>query len=150
MITVLSHQMLVRQGLVGSGATEEPRTSADFRINGESLLGTILLVDGGHGDFMGAFVRGFPEPNAEVAAQITGECAPTSESGRVLLYICPECGDIGCGAYSARVDVGREVVLWSEFAYENGYEPARLLAGVGPFEFDANQYKAAIAAACAV
>jgi len=71
-------------------------------------------------------------------------------SGRVLLYMCPECGDIGCGAYSAKIARDHGTYTWSDFAYENGYEDPRPLEGIGPFVFSSSQYEAAIASASAL
>lgn len=145
----LSYKLLIRPGYTGS-TSAAARTSADFLIDGESLLLALVREDGGHSDFMGAFVLGHPESLADVARQLTLQVPPSSDSGRVLLYICPECGDIGCGAYSAKVTRDQETYSWSDFAYENGYEDARSLAAVGPFVFEASQYEAAISAASAL
>jgi hypothetical protein len=48
-------------------------------------------------------------------------------SGRVPVLVCEECGDIGCGAIAARIERSGSVVKWSDWAFENGYEPARPL-----------------------
>jgi hypothetical protein len=60
-----------------------------------------------------------------------------------LLYICPECGDIGCGAYGVKLRLTDSTAEWFDFAYENGYEAGRPLA-VGPFIFDRSEYNAAL------
>ena len=57
---------------------------------------------------------------------LVSQASPDSESGRVLLYICPECGDIGCGAYSVRIEKTDAGYTWGDFAYENGYEEPRV------------------------
>lgn len=44
--------------------------------------------------------------------------------GRVLLFVCGECGDLGCGAVTAALDVDADRVTWSQFAWESGYEPS--------------------------
>ncbi|RMX08134.1 hypothetical protein D8I35_03140 [Corticibacter populi] len=149
MLNELSYKLLVRPGSTGSTSTTA-RTSADFHIDGESLLRTIVKQHGGHGDFMGALVRGYPESQADVARQLTLQGAPESDSGRVLLYICPECGDIGCGAYSVKVSRDQRTYTWGDFAYENGYENPRLLETVGPFVFEAIQYETAVESASAL
>ena len=140
----LSYKLLYRPGSTGVS------TSADFQIDGESLLHILVQEHGGHSDFMGAFVQGFPESQRDIARQLRLQAEPSTDSGRVLLYICPECGDIGCGAYSARVSRDQGTYSWSDFAYENGYEDPRLLDGVGPFVFEIGPYEAAIASACAL
>jgi hypothetical protein len=145
----LSYKLLVRPGSTGS-TSKVARTSADFHIDGQSLLRILASEGGGHGDFMGAFVQGHPESKADLARQLRLQAEPSSGSGRVLLYICPECGDIGCGAYSAKVGRDQETYTWGDFAYENGYEDPRPLKAVGPFAFEVSQYDAAIESASAL
>lgn len=67
--------------------------------------------------------------------------------GRSLLYVCPECGDIGCGAYAAHVRREAGNYVWLDFVYVNGYELPRPLPTIGPFVFTAPEYEHAIAAA---
>ena len=150
MFSELSHSLIIRPGSSSGGVTTTARQSADFLIDGESLLRILVREDGGYGDFMGVLVRGYPEQNADVASQLVGLTDPSFDTGRVLLYVCPECGDIGCGAYSAIVSVASGEASWSDFAYENGYEDPRPLENIGPFVFDTSRYKAAIASASAL
>lgn len=63
-ISALTHQQLFRPGSESNGCTVAERYSVDFLIDGESLLRTLVKVDGGHADFMGCFVKGFAEPAA--------------------------------------------------------------------------------------
>ncbi len=146
MLNELSCKLLVRRGYADSTSTT-PRASADFHIDGESLLCILARENGGHSDFMGAIVQGHPNSQASVASQLRLQSTSSPDSGRVLLYICPECGDIGCGAYSAKVSRDQGTYTWGDFTYENGYEDPRPLEMVGPFAFDACQYEAAIASA---
>jgi hypothetical protein len=81
--------------------------------------------------------------------QLLLEEAPTLASGRVALLVCEECGDIACGAIAARLSVGASGVEWTDWAYENGYEPAREHGWpVCPerFAFSRAQYEEAIRA----
>jgi hypothetical protein len=54
------------------------------------------------------------------------------------LYVCPECGDLGCGALTAKVGRDGDYIVWSDFAFETGLDvdPPDLnrshLADVGP------------------
>lgn len=54
---------------------------------------------------------------------------------RVPLFVCPECGDFACGTITARVSRTELGVQWSDFAYENGFDPGSKLT-LGPFEFE--------------
>jgi hypothetical protein len=54
---------------------------------------------------------------------------------RVPLFVCPECGDLACGAITARVSRTELGAQWADFAYENGFDPTSKLT-LGPFEFE--------------
>ncbi|WP_211442009.1 hypothetical protein [Collimonas humicola] len=130
------------RGMSRNGGTKTERDSSDFLINGQSLLHLLVAINGGHGDFMGCFVRG----SEDAIKMALDEILPTSDNAprRVGLYICPECSDISCGRYSVLIEKKSEAVFWSEFAYENDYEPAWLIEGLGPFQFESVQYEQAI------
>jgi hypothetical protein len=149
-ISALTHQQLFRPGSESNGCTVAERYSADFLIDGESLLHTLVKIDGGHADYMGCFVKGFAEAAAKAVAMLLLQAPPDSASGRVLLYICPECGDIGCGAYSVRIEKTNIGYSWGDFAYENGYEEPRVINGAGPFFFERSAYESAISGAAAL
>ncbi|MGH1441724.1 MAG: hypothetical protein ACRBBR_16545 [Cellvibrionaceae bacterium] len=125
-------------------SSQVERFSTDFHINGSSLLELLCKEGGGHNDFMGCFVRGFDKQNNEAEKILKCKSKPKTESGRVLLYICPECGDIGCGAYGAFVEKEGAVYVWKDFAYENGYEDPAPIENVGPFHFNAESYETSI------
>jgi hypothetical protein len=150
MLNELSHKLLVRPGSTSGGVSTAARTSVDFQVDGQSLLTILARAHGGHDDYMGAFVQGLREAQGDVAVQLRLQVEPSSDSGRILLYVCPECSDIGCGAYSAKVRRDQGTYSWSDFAYVNGYEDPRHLVSVGPFAFEASQYEAAIASASAL
>ena len=38
---------------------------------------------------------------------------------RRALLVCAECGDLGCGAYSALICRDGDVITWSDFGFEN-------------------------------
>jgi hypothetical protein len=140
----LAVQHLNRPASSAPGAMMAARLSIDFVVDGESLLAQLLKVDGGYGDFMGCFVQGFRPENLKKQAQLADAIVPDTEEGRYLLYVCPECGDIGCGAYGAKIRITENSVEWYEFAYENGSEPGRALPSIGPFSFAKTEYAAAL------
>jgi hypothetical protein len=41
---------------------------------------------------------------------------------RRSLFVCAECGDLGCGAVTLSVTRVGGKVVWSDFGYENTYE----------------------------
>ena len=81
------------------------------------------------------------------------ELAGDLPSDRVSLYICPECGDIGCGAITAKISVAPGEIVWSEFGYENSYEDSVLtepFVALGPFAFDRHEYESKLRALISV
>jgi len=145
----LTLKSLNRSGSASTGETRVARRSADFAVDGISLLSLLVNAGEEHGDFMGCFVNGFGDQNTKKQAQLVAASAPDTEEGRFLLYICPECGDLGCGAFAAKVRVDKDVFEWYDFAYENGYEPGLGLPSVGPFRFSRVQYLATLSEASA-
>lgn len=147
----LSHEILTRQGAsTPDGVSTQARISANFVVNGKSLLRSLVEVGGGHSDFMGRFVAGYPDVNKSALNELLCRSSPTIEGGCTLLYLCPECGDIGCGAYAARVLREANTYVWLDFAYVNGYEPPQPITGVGPFIFSISDYEHAVTAASAL
>ena len=124
----------------GSDNTKE-QNSCDFTINNDSLLETIIKLDGGHDDFIGCFAKEWTLLNKHSRTQLLLKEEAETESGRSLLYLCPECADIGCGAYGCKIVKINNQYIWSDFAYENGYEEPKLIQNLGPFIFEAYDYE---------
>jgi hypothetical protein len=144
-VSTLDHKRMFREGRSHRGAVVTERRSADFIIDGTSLLQALDKASGYQAtDLMGCFVEGFPESNMKKRAEFTLEALPDTQSGRVLLYICPECGDIGCGAYAVRIERSESGYVWRDFSYENGYEEPSSIENLGPFLFELQAYEAAI------
>ncbi|MFM7668512.1 MAG: hypothetical protein ACKO7D_10055 [Bacteroidota bacterium] len=59
---------------------------------------------------------------------------------KILLYVCADCGDLGCGALTAQISFSENSVVWSDFAYENASETFEKYPNIGPFEFDKASY----------
>ena len=130
----------VRPGSSSDGCSSVERSFADFQIDKHSLLEILVTADGGHSDYMSGFVSGYPEQNLRFAKSLIRCGHPETEPYRVLIYICPECGDIGCGAYSVQIRRFCAEIIWEAFAYENGYEEPRVIPGVGSFVFSSAPY----------
>lgn len=62
---------------------------------------------------------------------------------RAVLFGCPECSDLACGAITVLVSRDEDSVKWSDFAHENGFEPETPMTGIGPVAFDWAAYLAA-------
>ena len=119
----------------GGGRTQ--RDSLDFIVDGRPLS----ELAGDQVSCLGWFV---PEENAQAARRLLLEEPADLPNNRRTLYVCPECGDIGCGAVSLVVERAGDKIIWRDFGYENGYEGvihAEDFEGVGPFTFDCAAYK---------
>ena len=53
-----------------------------------------------------------------VIDRLARRAAPDLAHERTALYVCPECGDLGCGAVSAVVSGGAGVISWSDFGFK--------------------------------
>lgn len=71
-------------------------------------------------------------------------------NNRRALFICPECGDLGCGAVTAIIEREERNIVWRGFGYENTYEEEVFTKDhieIGPITFDAKQYESALKSA---
>ena len=59
--------------------------------------------------------------------------------GRLGVHTC-YCGDLGCGAISARVVRHGDLVEWRNLAYQNLYDDQAIPVDAPTFEFSATQY----------
>ncbi|WP_168581573.1 hypothetical protein [Gephyromycinifex aptenodytis] len=77
----------------------------------------------------------------EGIAELTGRRPdPRLPAGRIPLLRCADCGDLGCGAITARLDITAQALTWSDFAWENDDdEPVPQHPGLD-FVFDLDAY----------
>ncbi len=70
------------------------------------------------------------------------------KSGRVPLYVCECCENLGCGAFTVKVEKMENFIVWSEFGYEGanseGISQSEFAQKGGPFYFNVEQYKSAL------
>jgi hypothetical protein len=81
---------------------------------------------------------------AKSRAPPLGSGARRPPGDRVSLYVCPECGDVGCGAVTLKVEFAVEEVIWSDFGYENNFEESidrASYSSMGPFRFSRQAYE---------
>lgn len=67
------------------------------------------------------------------------------DDGRNTVLVCPLDGDPGCGAYSVRIEFGDGTVAWTDFGFENNYDPesraTEPYSHIGPFVFERTAYE---------
>ena len=125
------------------GVHKSERHFLDFSINGQSLWEGL-----GKPDMVSVICREYATEETVRAINrlllVEGADFPNE---RRSLFICAECGDLGCGAITAIVCKEGETVRWEDFGYERSYgENVRRddYATVGPFAFDAVSYERAL------
>jgi len=92
------------------GSTQTPRRFLDYIVDDESLYERHRY------DLISPLGWGVPDEDERASQRLLGREAPDVE-GRVAIYVCPECGDVHCGALT--VIIGREgdEIVWSDPAY---------------------------------
>jgi hypothetical protein len=122
------------------------RSYLDFVIDGQSLYKR--LKSRGNITLLG-WLR--PEQHEAVISELLLLKPTELAENRRELYVCPECGDTGCGSITAVVTKHGDRVIWSDFAHYVNYSlesaTAHTLwrkdyARIGPFAFDAKAYAA--------
>ncbi|CAB1083838.1 hypothetical protein D1AOALGA4SA_11372 [Olavius algarvensis Delta 1 endosymbiont] len=106
--------------LDANGDGKHERFTIYFLVNGQSLyemLGVARL------DLVSIFSPENQEWNQESAEVFLKTKESDLDNGRIILYVCFECGDIGCGAVTLKIVKTETEYTWSEFGYENDYDP---------------------------
>jgi hypothetical protein len=67
-----------------------------------------------------------------------------AQMGRVYLLGCGDCREVGCWPLTARIRANSESVVWDSF--QQPHRPERDYSEFGPFVFEAQQYREAVAA----
>lgn len=125
---------------LGSRAHKSEREFMDFVIDGQSLWELCKIE--GLDNISCIWLPRVDE--AAVKRLLLLEPADFPE-GRVSLYVCAECGDIGCGAVSVRIAMDGDSVTWCDFAYQNNYDDSMThslgsFADIDPVSFEKNEY----------
>jgi hypothetical protein len=120
----------------GGGRTE--RRFLDFTVDGVAVSS---LFDA---DFISPF--GWLDADEQEVSidRLLRKSPPDMPHARTTLYICPECGDLGCGAVTLSIEGGAGIIIWKNFGFQNDYEDVVHTDGfedIGPFTFDGRQYQ---------
>ncbi|MFD4256405.1 oxidoreductase [Streptomyces sp. NPDC058534] len=132
-------------GVRTDGDFQVHRDFVDFVVDGRPLL--FRLSDLGAVSPLASDV-----PPAIFAAQVRGLLLETEAplpGGRHVIYGCPECEDLGCGAVTAVILRDGDDFVWRDFAWQTGDHPdleRNSYQGIGPYRFAGAEYRAALAA----
>jgi hypothetical protein len=129
----------------GSGKTQ--RDYLDFIVDGQPLS---EMIGGDLASCLGWFV---PEENTKAVRRLLLEEPPDFPNNRRSLYVCPECGDLGCGAVSAAIEQIGDKIIWRDFGYQNNYEDEVIFGeykNINPIAFNKAEYEKIIRGASLV
>jgi hypothetical protein len=98
----------------------ELRDFFDLIVDGKSLFDQFVDAESDLASSFGFYT------NTNLNIQIVDEFLKTQksvlESERIMLFVCRECGDIGCGAITVEIEKKESSYVWKNFAWDNGYE----------------------------
>ncbi|MFD7298051.1 oxidoreductase [Streptomyces sp. NPDC059897] len=134
-------------GVLADGDYQVHRDFVDFIVDGRPLLFQLSDLDA-----VSPLAADIPPAIfAHHVKRLLLEAEAPLPGGRCVIYGCPECEGIECGAVTAVIerDGGTEAgaYVWRDFAWQtdeqvdlelNGYH------GIGPFRFRAEEYRAAL------
>lgn len=129
--------------VLADGGYQVHRDFVDFVVDGRPLLFQLSDLDA-----VSPLASDVPPAifTAQVRSLLLETDAPL-EGGRYVIYGCPECEDLACGAVTAVIERDGADYIWRDFAWQtdghadlerNGYH------GIGPFRFAGSEYRAAL------
>ncbi|WP_411099543.1 oxidoreductase [Streptomyces sp. x-45] len=131
-------------GVHADGDFQVHRDFLDFVVDGRPLLFRLSDLDA-------VSPLASDVPPAIFTAQVRGlllEADAPLPGGRYVIYGCPECADLACGAVTAVILRDGDDFVWRDFAWQTG-EHADLelngYQGIGPYRFPGAVYRAALA-----
>ncbi|MFF4799415.1 oxidoreductase [Streptomyces sp. NPDC001351] len=134
-------------GVLANGDYQVHRDFVDFIVDGRPLLFQLSDLDA-----VSPLASDIPPAIfTEQVRSLLLEADPPLPDGRYVIYGCPECADLACGAVTAIIERDGhdgEDYVWRDFAWQtdehadlelNGYH------GIGPFRFRGAEYRDALA-----
>lgn len=121
----------------GKGRTK--RDYLDFVIDGIPLGDFFSKWD-----YIGCLGSDFISYDLEMVEKLLTNLPSDLNDDRYSIYVCPECGDIGCGAITAQIIKSNEGFIWQKFGLQNNYEDEIRYQDefkkIGPFLFKESEY----------
>jgi hypothetical protein len=140
-----SSQLSVEALKYGDGSYKSERHFLDFAIGGQSLWEKLNKPD-----MVSVLCFEYAAKALDESLRAANRILLTEKADhpndRRSLFICSECGDLGCGAISCVIARDGGVIVWREFGLQNNYEDKverKRYAEIGPFIVDAASYELA-------
>ncbi|KAB1145016.1 oxidoreductase [Streptomyces luteolifulvus] len=131
-------------GVLAGGDYQVHRDFVDFIVDGRPLLFRLSDLDA-----VSPLASDVPPAifTAQVRSLLLETEAPLP-GGRYVVYGCPECEDLACGAVTAVIARDGDDYIWRDFAWQTDEQADLHLSGyhgIGPFRFRGTEYRAALA-----
>lgn len=133
----------------GRWVVREMSNRVEFLLDGRGLADLVEETEVGRLDYR---ATPFEFPAVDGRAVLSGRVPFESsvvDTSRVPLLVCP-CGDPACGALTVRLSQEDATVVWSNWAWENQYEPPLRLDSLPARRFEVATYEQAISEAARV
>ncbi|MER6123356.1 oxidoreductase [Streptomyces sp. NPDC001795] len=132
-------------GVLANGDYQVHRDFVDFVVDGRPLLFRLSDLDA-----VSPLASDIPPAifTAQVRSLLLEADAPL-DGGRYVIYGCPECEDLACGAVTAVIEKDGDDFVWRDFAWQTGERVDLELNGyhgTGPFRFRGDEYRRALSA----
>ncbi|MEU9449801.1 oxidoreductase [Streptomyces sp. NPDC048277] len=132
-------------GVLADGGYRIHRDFVDFIVDGRPLLFQLSDLDA-----VSPLASDVPPAifTAQVRSLLLESEAPLPED-RYVIYGCPECEDLACGAVTAVIEHDGDDYIWRDFAWQTAAHADLELnsyQGIGPFRFHGAEYREALGA----
>ncbi|MFD7503534.1 oxidoreductase [Streptomyces sp. NPDC059850] len=130
-------------GVLSDGAYQTHRDFLDFVVDGTPLLPRLADLDA-----VSPLASDLgPTVFAEQVRGLLLETEPPLDGGRYVIYGCPECEGLACGAVTAVIERDGPDIIWRDFRWQTDrafdLDPDRDgYHGIGPYRFHGDQYRA--------
>lgn len=104
------------------GFTKTPVTYLDYTVEGVRLLEHLSVSEPPFLDYVGVIQAAWPIETVAAIERLLADTPGDLPDGRVSLYVCPECGDLGCGAVTATIAFEPETVTWRAIGVQTDSE----------------------------
>ena len=121
----------------GDGRTQ--RDYLDFVVDGQSLS---EMIGSDLASCLGWFA---PAENAKAIDRLLLQAPADLLNNRRSLYVCPECGELDCGAVTAVIERSGDEIIWRDFGLQNTFD--EVITPINEdlsFSFDRAQYNQAL------
>jgi len=114
------------------------RKYLDFIVSGQTLREYLGLKDKSSVTPFGFFPS--KDEQSRALREFKLQDKTQLKDNRIELYVCEECGDIGCGSITAEIKDLGDKIIWKNFAYQNNSEEIGPILEVEQIEFERQNY----------